>query len=120
MLFYSAQNDSSPCYCAGALPRGASGQTQAQGMKKLSCFTNIVAPSATYWESLELTLQFLALISGTKINWDNSEFTPISLKVWFKNTCNVSFKIISFDWKNLEMFLSPGFKRFHFLGMLRC
>lgn len=78
------------------------------------CFTGIVAPSATYSESLELTLHFLALISGTKVNWDNSEFTPISLRGWFKNTCNVSFKIISFDWKYLEMFLSTGFKRCHF------
>lgn len=114
MLFYSAQDHCSPCYCTGALLRGASGQSQAEGMKKLSCFTGIVAPSATYSESLELTLQFLALISGTKVNWDNSEFTPISLRVWFKNICNVSFKIISFDWKYLEMFLSTGFKRCHF------
>lgn len=80
----------------------------------LSCFTDNVAPLVTYSESLELTLQFLALISGTKVNWDNSEFTPISLRVWFKNTCYVSFKIISFDWKYLEMFLSTGFKRCHF------
>lgn len=78
------------------------------------CFTGTVVPSATYLESLELILHFLALISGTKVNWDNSEFTPNSRRSWFKNTCNVSFKISSFDLKYLEMFLSTGFKRCHF------
>lgn len=106
------------CYCAGALLSGAAGQTQHRARKSSAtrsrCFTGTVAPSATYSESLELILHFLALISGTKVNWDNSEFTPISLRGWFKNTCNVSFKIISFDWKYLEMFLSTGFKRCHF------
>lgn len=63
---------------------------------------------------LRADFAFLALISGTKVNWDNSEFTPISLRLWFKNTCNVRFKIISFDWKYFEMFLSTGFKRCHF------
>lgn len=106
------------CYCPGALLSGAAGQTQHRARKSSAtrgrCFTGTVAPSATYSESLELILHFLALISGTKVNWDNSEFTPISLRGWFKNTCNVSFKIISFDWKYLEMFLSTGFKRCHF------
>lgn len=85
---------------------------------RLSCarllFAGTGAPSATYSESLELTLHFLALISGSEVNWDNLEFTPVSLRGWFKNTCNVSLKIISFDWKYLEMFLSAGFKRCHF------
>lgn len=78
------------------------------------CCAGTDTASATYSESLELTLHFLALISGSEVNWDNSEFTPISLRGWFKNTCNVSLKIISFDWKYLEMFLSAGFKRCHF------
>lgn len=78
------------------------------------CLPGTGAPSAICSESSELTLHLLALISGSKVNWDNSEFTPLSLRGWFKNTCNVSLKIISFDWKYLEMFLSTGFKRCHF------